>query len=350
VSDTSQAPVALEPRARFVRACRGEPVDRAPVWLMRQAGRYLPEYKALRAKSSFLAMCDSPELAAEISLQPHRRFGMDGVVVFSDILLPLRAGGLELAFNPGPSVANPVRGLSDLERLTGDVGPAIAGTCETLRRLRRELGDRAALIGFAGAPWTLAAYATESKLSRDVEVLSALSWREPDTVLRILERMSEICAETLRLQIEAGADCLQVFDTWAGVLDRPRFEKFAGRALRDVLARLGRDRPPVIVFARGAAHLLDELADLGADVVSLDWRIDLADAAARVGQRVSLQGNLDPTALLAPLPVIARSVRELIRAGRKARGHVLNLGHGVLQTTPVEAVATFVRTAQEAGG
>jgi uroporphyrinogen decarboxylase len=317
---------------------------------MRQAGRYLPEYRALREKSNFLAMCDSPDLATEISLQPHRRFGMDGVVVFSDILLPLRAGGLELAFDPGPTVANPVRGLGDLDRLSTDVEPAVAPTCETLRRLRRELGSRAALIGFAGAPWTLAAYATESRLSRDVEVLSALSWREPDTVLRLLERMAEICAETLRLQIQAGADCVQIFDTWAGVLDRARFEKFAGRALRDVLARLGRDRPPVIVFARGAAHLLDELADLGADVVSLDWRVDLADAAARVGQRVSLQGNLDPTALLAPLPVIARSVRELVRAGRKARGHVLNLGHGVLQTTPVEAVATFVRTAQEASG
>jgi uroporphyrinogen decarboxylase len=350
VAEVGNSDGALQPRERFTRACRGEPVDRPPVWLMRQAGRYLPEYRALREKSSFLGMCDSPELATEISLQPHRRFGMDGVVVFSDILLPLRAGDLELAFAPGPTVANPLRGLADLSRLTGDVAPAIAGTCETLRRLRRELGPRAALIGFAGAPWTLAAYATESKLSRDVEVLSALSWREPDTVLRILERMSEICAETLRLQIEAGADCVQIFDTWAGVLDRARFEKFAGRALRDVLARLGRDRPPVIVFARGAAHLLDELAGLGADVVSLDWRVELAEAAVRVGQRVSLQGNLDPTALLAPLPVIARSVRELVRAGRKARGHVLNLGHGVLQTTPVEAVATFVRTAQEASG
>ncbi|MFI5317648.1 MAG: uroporphyrinogen decarboxylase [Myxococcota bacterium] len=340
----------LEPRARFVRACRGEPVDRPPVWLMRQAGRYLPEYRAIREKTSFLELCDSPELAVEVSLQPLRRFGMDGVVVFSDILLPLRAGDLELAFSPGPTIANPLRGLADLARLAGDVAPAIAPTCEALRSLRRELGPHAALIGFAGAPWTLAAYATESKLSRDVEVLSALSWREPDTVLRILERMSEICAETLRLQIEAGADCVQIFDTWAGVLDRERFARFAGRALRDVLERLGSDRPPVIVFARAAAHLVDELADLGADVVSLDWRVELGEAAERVGRRVSLQGNLDPTALLAPLPAIARAVRELVRAGRKARGHVLNLGHGVLPSTPVEAVATFVRTAQEASG
>jgi len=340
----------LEPRARFVRAARGEPVDRPPVWLMRQAGRYLPEYRAIREKSSFLAMCDSPDLAAEISLQPFRRFGMDGVVVFSDILLPLRGGGLELEFAPGPVIANPLRGPADLDRLAVDVAAAIAPTCEALRRLRRELGPRAALIGFAGAPWTLAAYATESRLSRDVEVLSALAWRDPDTVQKILERTSQICAEALRLQIEAGADCVQIFDTWAGVLDRTRFEQLAGRALRRVLSLLGPERPPVIVFARGAAHLLDGLADLGADVVSLDWRSDLGEAAARVGQRVSLQGNLDPTALLGPLAGIARGVREIVRAGRKARGHIVNLGHGVLPSTPVEAVATFVSTAQEGGG
>jgi uroporphyrinogen decarboxylase len=337
----------LAARERFTRACRGEPVDRPPVWLMRQAGRYLPEYREIRARSSFIEMCESPELAAEVSLQPFRRFGMDGVVVFSDILLPLRGAGLELDFSPGPVVANPIRGAADLARLDGDVSDSIAPTCEAIRRLKRELGPRAAVIGFAGAPWTLAAYATEGRLSRDVEVLSALSWREPDTVLRVLERTAAICADTLRLQLEAGADCVQIFDTWAGVLDAPRFEKFAGRALRDVLARLPRERPPVIVFARGAAHLTDELAALGADVISLDWRVDLAEAAARVGARVSLQGNLDPTALLAPLPEIEAAVQSLVRAGRKARGHVVNLGHGVLQPTPPEAVGAFVRAVRE---
>jgi uroporphyrinogen decarboxylase len=265
---------------------------------------------AIREKSSFLAMCDTPDIAVEISLQPFRRFGMDGVVVFSDILLPLRGGGLELEFAPGPVIANPLRGAGDLGRLSVDVGAAIAPTCEALRRLRRELGPRAALIGFAGAPWTLAAYATESRLSRNLEVLSALSWRDPDTLQKILERTAQICADALRLQIEAGADCVQIFDTWAGELDRPRFAQFAGRAIRRVLTLLGPDRPPVIVYARGAAHLLEDIADLGADVVSLDWRSDLGDAAARVGQRVSLQGNLDPTALLGPLTGIARSVRE----------------------------------------
>jgi len=342
-----KSPDALSARDRFVRAARGDTVDRPPVWLMRQAGRYLPEYRALRAKTSFLEMCDRPDLAVEVSLQPFRRFGMDGVVVFSDILLPLRGAGLELDFAPGPIVANPVATESDLARLAGDIAESIAPTCDAIGRLRRELGASAAVIGFAGAPWTLAAYATEAKLSRDLDVLSAISWREPLLLDRLLDRMVEICAETLRLEIAAGADCVQIFDTWAGMLSAKRFERFAGRALRAVIERLGPKRPPVIVFARGAAHLLDELADLGADVVSLDWRVDLAAAAARIGSRVSLQGNLDPTALFAPLPDLAREVGALVRAGKRARGHIVNLGHGVLQHTPVEAVATFVRTVQD---
>jgi uroporphyrinogen decarboxylase len=344
---TANPVAALTARERFLRAARGEPVDRPPVWLMRQAGRYLPEYRELRAKTRFIELCERPDLAVEVSLQPHRRFGMDGVVVFSDILLPLRGAGLALDFSPGPVVALPVANESDLARLDGDIAASIAPTCEAIARLRRELGERAAVIGFAGAPWTLAAYATESKLSRDLEVLSALSYQDPRLLDRLLDRMVEICAETLRLEIAAGADCVQIFDTWAGMLAAERFERFAGRALRAVIERLGAKRPPLIVFARGAAHLLEPLAELGADVVSLDWRVDLEQAAAGIGQRVSLQGNLDPTALFAPLPQVARETAELVRAGRKARGHIVNLGHGVLQRTPIEAVATFVRTVQD---
>ena len=202
------------------------------------------------------------------------------------------------------------------------------------------------MIGFAGAPWTLAAYASESRLSRDLQVLGALSFSEPDFVDELLERMAQVCAEALRLQIEAGADALQIFDTWAGVLPVPRFERFAGRALRRVLALLPASRPPLIVFARGAAHLVDALAGIGADVVSLDWRVDLAGAAARIGRRVSLQGNLEPSALAAPPAEIESAVAEVIDAGRKARGHIVNLGHGVLPSTPVEGVAAFVGAVQ----
>ena len=330
----------------MLRACRGEPVDRPPVWLMRQAGRYLPEYRALKERHSFLELAGSPERATEVSLHPWHRFGVDGVVVFSDILIPLTGLGIALDFSPGPVVANPIEGATDLDRLDGDAGAAMAPTCEAIRRLRAELGERAAVIGFAGAPWTLAAYASESRLSRDLEKLSGLAYREPELVDRLLERMAEVTAETLAVQIEAGADVVQIFDTWAGMLSVPRFERFAGRALRRVLELLPDERPPVIVFARGAAHLTDALADLGVDVVSLDWRVDLAEAALRIGQRVSLQGNLEPSALAGTPDQIERSVAELIQAGRKARGHVLNLGHGVLPSIPVEGVEAFVRAAK----
>jgi uroporphyrinogen decarboxylase len=243
-------------------------------------------------------------------------------------------------------VANPIEGAADIGRLDGDAGAAMAPTCEAIRRLRAELGDGAAVIGFAGAPWTLLAYASEQRLSRDLEVLSRMTYREPELVLDLLERMAEITAETLAVQIEAGADVVQIFDTWAGQLSVPRFERFAGRALRRVLELLPDERPPVIVFARGAAHLTDALAELGCDVVSLDWRVDLGEAAARIGGVVSLQGNLEPSALAGDPDEIAAATAELIAAGRKARGHVVNLGHGVLPSIPVEGVEAFVRAAQ----
>jgi uroporphyrinogen decarboxylase len=267
---------------------------------------------------------------------------MDGVVVFSDILLPL-ANLLELDFDPGPRVARPVAARADLGRLHARaVREALAPTCEAIARLRSELGERAAVIGFAGAPWTLAAYASETRLSRDLQVLTALSYSEPGFVDALLERMAQISAEALRAQLEAGADALQLFDTWAGTLSVPRFARFAGRALRRVLELLPSERPPLILFVRGATHLLEELADVAMDVVSLDWRIDLGEAAARIGRRVSLQGNLDPGALAAPPEQIARAVGELIEKGRKARGHIVNLGHGVLPSTPLAGVEAFV--------
>ena len=337
---------SISARERMVRACRGEPVDRPPVWLMRQAGRYLPEYREIRAGTGFLELCADPELACEVSLQPQRRFGMDAVVVFSDILLPLTALGLELDFDPGPVLRNPIRGEADLARLAGDVAEAMAPTCEAIRRIAVATGDDAAVLGFAGAPWTLAAYALEERLSRDTTAITRLSYAEPALLDRLLERMAEVAAETLTVQIEAGAHALQIFDTWAGMLAPDRFRRFAGRAIAQVLERLPEPRPPIILYARAATHLSEELAALGPDVVSLDWRVDLAAAAQGIGQRVSLQGNLDPAALSQPPAEIAREVERLRREGRPARGHVLNLGHGIQPHTPVEGVAAFVEAAK----
>ncbi len=335
----------MNSRERMLRACRGEPVDRPPVWLMRQAGRYLPEYREIRARTSFLDLCTDAAGAAEVSLHPYQRFGVDAIVVFSDILLPLTATQLELDFDPGPVIAEPLDPARGLGALEGDVAPAMAATCEAIRRIRAETRGEAAIVGFAGAPWTLAAYALESRLSRDTLGVIALSYRDPGLCDALLERMAEISAATLELQIEAGADVLQIFDTWAGLLSPARFRRFAGRALARVLELLPEERPPVILFARGAAHLVDELAALGPEVVSLDWRVDLGDAAQRIGGRVSLQGNLDPAALFQAPEAIEAQVRELVAQGKKARGHVLNLGHGILPQTPVEGVAAFVGAA-----
>ncbi len=340
-------PTDLRGRERFVRACRGEATDRAPVWLMRQAGRYLPEYRELRSKLGFLELCGSADLAAEVSLQPFRRFRMDGVVVFGDILVPLSGLGLDFEFAPGPTTHRPIVNAADLARLEGSVAEAMAPTCDAIRALRAELGDDAAVIGFAGAPWTLAAYASEEKLSRDLVALGALSYREPGLLDALLDRMAEITAETLVVQAEAGADALQIFDTWAGVLSRERFQRFAGRALKRVLEALPKSRPPVTLYARGAPHLLDELVEVGADVISLDWRTNLGEAADRVDGRVSLQGNLDPAALNGSPETIRADVGRILEEGHRARGHILNLGHGVQPGTPVEGVGTFVAAAQE---
>ena len=330
-------------------ASLGEPVDRPPVWLMRQAGRYLPEYREVRARTGFLDLCRDPERAAEVSLHPYRRFGVDAIVVFSDILLPLTATDLALDFDPGPVIAEPLRPDRELSRLRGDATAAMAATCEAIRRIRDETAGEVAVVGFAGAPWTLAAYALESRLSRDTVAIRSLSYQDPELLDRLLDRMAEISAETLTAQIEAGADLLQIFDTWAGMLAADRFRRFAGRALARVLDLLPAARPPVILFARGAAHLTEELAELGPDVVSLDWRVDLAEAAAGIGRRVSLQGNLDPAALLRPPEQIERDVSALIEQGRKARGHIVNLGHGIQPDTPVEGVAAFVRAVRDSG-
>jgi uroporphyrinogen decarboxylase len=334
----------------MLRACRGGPVDRPPVWLMRQAGRYLPEYQAVRARASFLDLCHDPELAAEVSLQPYRRFGVDAVIVFSDILIPLAALGLHLEFSPAPVIHDPIRAPADIGRLSGDLADGLAPTCDAIRRIRRAVGPDVPIIGFAGAPWTLAAYSTEETLSRDILSVRVLAHRDPSFLDALLDRLAEATAESLRLQAEAGADVLQIFDTWAGVLSPPAFRRFAGRALARVLAALPSDGPPVILFARAATHLLEELAALGPEVVSVDWRVELAEAVARIGSDVSIQGNLDPVALHADPDTIRRLVWGLVEAGRKARGHIVNLGHGVDPTTPVEGVAAFVEAVQDGEG
>ena len=327
---------------RFLRALRREPVDCTPVWLMRQAGRYLPEYRATRAKAgSFLAMAKNPELACEVTLQPLERFELDAAILFSDILTIPDAMGLGLYFvdGEGPKFERPVRdaaaiaklGVPDMERELGYVMDAV-------RVIRRELDGRVPLIGFSGSPWTLACYMVEGGGSKDFARIKAMAHTDPQALHALLSVNTDAVIAYLAAQRAAGAQALQVFDTWGGVLSPSMYREFSlpylERIARELERGQGDARTPLIVFGKGNAAYLGELADIGAEGVGVDWLIDLGDAARRTGGRVALQGNLDPTTLYGSPDAIRREVRRALDSyrdgnGGSREGHVFNLGHGM---------------------
>jgi uroporphyrinogen decarboxylase len=330
----------------FLRACRGEPTERRPVWIMRQAGRYLPEYRALRQKVDFLTLCKTPELAAEATLQPISRLGVDAAILFADILLPLEAMGAELEFvrGDGPTFPRPVRRREDIAgRRLPEVEESLGYVFAALRLVRRELAGRVPVIGFGGTPWTLAAYLVEGGGSRHFEHLLAWSYGDPEGLALLLDRIADTSLAYLRGQLAAGAQALQLFDTWGGLLDVERWRSLALPPLLKVLAGL-RGQVPLIYYVHGGSHLLEAMADLPVEVLSVDWRLPLGRVRRLVGERV-LQGNLDPAALLAPRSEIERRVAALLAEGRGG-GHIVNLGHGILPMTPVENARAFVESAQ----
>lgn len=333
----------------FLRACRCVPVERVPVWIMRQAGRYLPEYQAVRAKHSFLEICKTPELAAEVSLQPYRVLGVDAVIVFSDILIVAEAMGMPLDVpDSGPVLSNPVRDATgvarlhsfDPERETRFVGDAIRAICKAV-------GPNVPVIGFAAAPWTLACYMIEGQTRGDISRAKRMIHEEPAVVRHLLERITAATTGYLRAQIAAGASAIQLFDTWAGELSLSEYDAFELPATKMILEALGEGGVPRIVYAKGSAHLLESLARTGADVVSVDWRTDLAEARNKLGRRVALQGNVDPAILLGTEGGIRYAAHQAIEKTGGA-GHILNLGHGILPTTPVANAKAFVHAGQTA--
>jgi uroporphyrinogen decarboxylase len=328
---------------RFLRACRREPVDRTPLWIMRQAGRYLPEYRDLRQRVDFLTLCRTPELAAEATLQPLRRFPLDAAIVFSDILLPLEALGAEMAFNPGPKIARPLRSRAAVDALHArPMHEAVSCVGDAIRLLRRELDGRTPVIGFCGAPFTLAAYLVQGEGKEGFGALKTLLFREPATLEALLDTLTAAMTDYLRLQIAAGAQAVQIFDSWVGLLGVDQYERFAGRHVRALISGVSDLGVPVIYFANGAPHLVEQAAVTGADVLGLCWRTPLDEAARRVGRGVALQGNLDPHALFAAPDAIARLAADVLARGRAAAGHVMNLGHGILPDTPIESVDALV--------
>jgi uroporphyrinogen decarboxylase len=328
---------------RFLAACASQPVDRTPVWMMRQAGRYLPEYRAVREKTDFLTLCKTPGLAAEVSLQPVRRFGMDACIVFSDILVPVEAMGATVEFgDAGPQLKQAIRTVADVDALRVPEPERDAPyVLETLALLRTALNNETALIGFAGAPFTLASYLVEGGASKSFARLKQLMYAEPLTLHALLAKLADTIADYCAAQVRAGAQAVQLFDTWAGELTPEAYKQFALPYQTVILERVRASGVPAILFVNGCAGVLESMAQAGADVLSIDWRIDLDAARERVGDRFALQGNVDPTVLLSTPAAVAESARKAMRAAGPA-GHILNLGHGVLPATPLECAQALV--------
>ena len=336
----------------LIRAARGEPVERTPVWMMRQAGRYLPEYRAVRADTDFLTLCKTPDLAVEVSLQPYRILGVDAVIMFSDILIPVEAMGQEvrLTEQKGPELPDPIRTRQQVDRLVvPDPLETTGFVMEIIRTLRRELDGAVPLIGFAGAPWTLAAYMIEGGASRNYAAVKRMMHAEPATFHALLDKIADTVILYLNAQIDAGAQVVQLFDSWAGELSPADYEQFALPYEQKILSSIDRNRAPSILFINGCGNFLEKMATSGADVLSIDWRVDLREARARIGNRISLQGNLDPCVLLSTPEIIREKSLELIENGRGDR-HILNLGHGILPMTPVENALAFVDAAKRPAG
>ncbi len=333
----------------FLRACRSEPVERVPVWIMRQAGRYLPEYRAVRQKYPFLEVCKTPELAAEVSLQPFRALGVDAVIVFSDILIPAEAMGMELELtDAGPVLDNPVRGRAQVEALQNfDPEQKTRFLPEAIRQLCRALGPEVPVIGFAAAPWTLACYMVEGRTGEGFSMVKKMMYEEPRVFRSLLDKIARNTAKYLKAQIAAGAAAAQLFDTWAGELSRRDYDEFALPATQLLLDELEAGPTPVILYTKASAHLLPSVAQAGADVLSVDWRVDLAELRQQLGSGVALQGNVDPCVLLGPETGVRAAAREAIEK-TSGLGHILNLGHGILPATPVENARAFVRAGQTA--
>lgn len=332
----------------ILRTLRGEQTERTPVWMMRQAGRYLPEYIVLRNKYGFFERCQTPELACEITLQPVDIIGVDAAILFSDILVVPQAMGLEVQLkeNVGPLLPDPIRTVKDLDRVrVPDTEETLGYVFDAIRMIKQELNGRVPLIGFAGAPWTLLCYMVQGKGSKTFDEAKAFCYTQPELAHTLLQMITDTTIEYLKGQIKAGADTLQLFDSWGGLLSPADFEHLSLRYMRQIVAAI-KDEVPVIVFAKGAWHSLEAMAATGAAGLGIDWCIPADMARKFAGDNITLQGNFDPAKLLSPIPVIEQEVKDMLRAFGPGR-HIANLGHGILPNVPVDHAKAFVNTVKE---
>lgn len=331
-------------RERFLRALRGEEVDTRPIWLMRQAGRYLPGYRKLRAQHPILELARTPSLAAEITLEPVRRFDVDAGVVYADITLPFTGLGIDFTIDPGvgPVIPHPLRSRGDVEALrTLDAARDVGFVGEAIRAFLAAGTDRP-IIGFAGGPFTLASYLIEGGASRDYAETKRMIFAEPSAFRGLIDRLTEATIAYLKMQADAGAGALQIFDTWVGAVGDRTFGEILAPSLRTIFESLGPTRRPTIYFSTGSSHLLEAIAELGSNAIGVDWREPLGRVRSRVGPGVTLQGNLDPGALLGDAATLRREARSVLREIPDGRSHVFNLGHGVFPSTDPERVRELV--------
>jgi uroporphyrinogen decarboxylase len=329
----------------FVKACRGQAVPRTPVWIMRQAGRYQPSYRALRRRHSFMDMCTQPELSAKVTLRAVADLGVDAAILFSDILVPVEAMGAPVEFteNRGPVLGRPVRTARDVARLiVPDTDETMPFVPEAVRLIRERLDPDIALIGFSGAPWTLASYMVEGSGSKSYIAIKTLMFQKPDLFRTLMGKITDTVINYLLAQVRAGAQVIQLFDSWAGALSPRDYRIHAAPYSTKIIKAVKKTGVPVIHFVHDGGGLLEIVKETGPDVVGLDWRTDIAVARKRLGRRTAVQGNLDPCALFLPDKEIRRRTREILKANGGARGHIFNLGHGILPPTRVAAAQTMV--------
>ncbi|NOY99834.1 MAG: uroporphyrinogen decarboxylase [Chloroflexi bacterium] len=337
--------------SRFIKACKRQNVDATPVWFMRQAGRYMPEYRAIREKYTLLEIVQQPELAAEVTLQPVRAFGVDAAILFADILLPLKPMGLDFEFakGEGPVIHNPVRTMDDVKALRPlEPETSLAHVMETIRLLRGEL-RQTPLIGFCGAPFTVASYMIEGGSSRNYRYAKSMMYDAPQVWHTFMDKLTDALAAYLTAQIRAGAQAVQMFDSWVGALSPQDYAEFVLPYSQRVLQAAQETGVPVIHFGTNTATLLPLMKRAGGDVIGLDWRVPLDEGWALLGDDVAVQGNLDPVALFAPLPELEKRVRDVLRRAAGRPGHIFNLGHGILQHTPPEKVKAVVEMVHSSG-
>lgn len=332
----------------LLKTLRGEQTSRPPVWMMRQAGRYLPEYIRIREKYSFFERCQTPELACEITLQPVDIVGVDAAILFSDILVVPQAMGLEVQLieHKGPVLPDPIKSSADFSRIrVPDVDETLGYVFDAIRLIKKELNGRVPLIGFAGAPWTLLCYMVQGKGSKTFDEAKAFCYTQPETAHQLLQMVTDTTIAYLRQQIRAGADTVQLFDSWGGLLSPDDFAVWSLPYINQIVAAV-KDEAPVIVFAKGAWHSLEAMAATGAQGLGIDWCISASMARQFAGDNVTLQGNFDPAKLFAPIPVIEEETRKMLRAFGPGR-YIANLGHGILPQVPVDHAKAFVNTVKE---